>query len=219
MVSEEIWRQLIMPPSASLKEALLNLDKSGLQIVLVADEGDELLGTLTDGDVRRALIKDFDLNTQISQVMATAPRTVSTEASQEEVELILRQNQISHLPILKENSQLAGIHMLDNLRSDEEIDNAMIIMAGGKGVRMMPLTEDYPKPMLEVGGKPIIQHIIERARHNGFRKIFLTVNYKREHIEDYFEDGSQFDVSIKYIHEDLPLGTAGSLSLVADEIK
>ena len=138
----------------------------------MAGEGDELLGTLTDGDVRRALIKGFDLNTQISQVMATAPRTVSTEASQEEVELILRQNQISHLPILKENSQLAGIHILDNLRSYEEIDNAMIIMAGGKGVRMMPLTEDYPKPMLEVDGKPIIQHIIERARHNGFRKIF-----------------------------------------------
>ena len=172
MVSEEIWRQLIMPPSTSLKEALLNLDKSGLQIVLVAGDDDELLGTLTDGDVRRALINDFDLNTKISQVMAAAPRTVSTEASQEEVELILRQNQISHLPILKENGQLAGIHMLDNLRSDEEIDNVIIIMAGGKGVRMMPLTENYPKPMLEVGGKPIIQHIIERARRNGFRKYF-----------------------------------------------
>lgn len=219
MLSEEIWRKVVMSPNASLQEAILNLDNSGLQVVLVLSEDNILVGTLTDGDVRRALIKGLDLNAKIAQAMSKNPFTVPPDMQQESVQQVLRQNQITHLPIVEEDGQLKGMHILSDFSRVENLDNYMVIMAGGMGVRMMPLTENCPKPMLEVGGKPILQHIIEKARINGFKNIYISVNHLYDVIKDYFGDGSSFDLSIDYVHEDKPLGTAGSLSLISNNIK
>ena len=217
-MNEEKLHQLIMPPSTLLKDALISLNNSGSQIILVVSEDGGLRGTLTDGDVRRALIKNFDLNTQISRIMNSTPLTVSNEVTKGPAQAILRQKKIKHLPILNDNRQLSGLHVLEEFNPEGIVENPLIIMAGGKGTRMMPLTRDLPKPMLEIGGKPIMQHIIEKARDCGFHQFFLTVNYRRDRIEQYFGDGEGLGVSIKYVYENKPLGTAGSLSLISDKI-
>lgn len=200
-----------MDPTATLREAIAHLDNTGLQIILIASPDGVLMGTLTDGDIRRAIINQIDLSENISAAMQSNPFTATPSISREDAVNTLRNNQIMHLPIVDYDRKLLGMHILNEDLESKVIDNTLVIMAGGKGKRMMPLTADRPKPMLEVGGKPMMQNIIEGAKKVGITNIIVSINHMGEIIEEYFEDGGRFGVSIEYLREETPLGTAGSL--------
>lgn len=208
------WRSTLLPTGATIQQAVQSLETSCLQIVLVVQEDDKLVGTLTDGDIRRAFLKGFSLDDAIDEIMHTNPMVVPPEISRSAVLKMMQINKFSQVPTIDEAGRVVGLHVWDEIIKPKQINTAMVIMAGGKGTRLRPHTENCPKPMLEVSGKPMLQHIIERARDNGISNFFISLNYLGEMIEAYFGDGSAFGVEIVYLREDAPLGTAGSLSLI-----
>jgi hypothetical protein len=180
-----------------------------MQIVLVVSEGNRLAGTLTDGDIRRAFLKGLNLESVIDDVIQLNPLAVPPEMSRDLVLQIMQINKIHQLPIVDQEGKVIGLHVWDNIIAPKAIENMMLIMAGGKGTRLRPHTENCPKPMLEVGGKPLLQHIIEKARADGFQNFVISLHYLGRMIEEYFGDGNKYDVHIDYLREDEPLGTAG----------
>ena len=218
MLHEDEWRKTILGPAATLQEAIAHLDNSGLQIVLVASPDGVLLGTLTDGDIRRAILNQIDLSANVSVAMQRNPFTAGADLSREAALNTLRHNQIMHLPIVDHDRRLLGMHTLNDSGSSHFINNTIVIMAGGKGKRMMPLTANRPKPMLEVGGKPMMLSIIEGAKNAGITDIIVSINHLGDVIEEFFEDGGRFGVSIKYLREEMPLGTAGGLFELAGKL-
>ncbi len=212
--NSEVWRSALMPPSATVQEVILSLDMTGLQIVLIVTETDQLLGTLTDGDIRRALLRGCSLQDCVIDIIHTTPFVAPPDMSRETVVQLMQANRIHQLPVVDESRKVLGIHFWDDIFSPKKIDNWMLIMAGGKGTRLRPHTENCPKPMLEVGGKPMLQHIIEKAKSNGIFNFLIAIHYLGEMIVDYFGSGEKFGVNIQYLREDKPLGTAGALSLI-----
>lgn len=209
-----IWQKVLMSPERTVQDAIQNLDESGLQIVLVVNSEGELGGTVTDGDIRRALLRGRGLDTSIGSIISINPMVVPPDMSRELVLELMRVNKIHQLPVVDGSRKVIGLHVWDELVSPKLLDNTMVIMAGGLGKRLRPYTEDCPKPMLLVGGKPILEHIIERARSLGFRRFILSINYLGHLIEEYFGSGERWQISIDYLREQSPLGTAGALSLL-----
>ena len=210
----DAWRKALLPGNATLQEAIRNLDDSAMQIALVVSETDVLLGTITDGDIRRGLLRGLSLTSSIDSVVHADPMVVPPEFSRDMVLQLMRSNKVLQLPVVNEDRQVVGLHVLDRLMEPKKRTNLMVIMAGGKGTRLRPHTEECPKPLLPVAGKPMLEHIIERAKSEGFEHFVLSVNYLGHMIEDYFGDGSRWQVQISYLREDRPLGTAGALSLL-----
>jgi CBS domain-containing protein len=209
------WRSSLLPLGSSIQQAIHSLEHSSLQIVLVVSEGNKLMGTLTDGDIRRAFLKGLRLDSVIDDVIHRNPLAVPPDISRDTVLQLMQINKIHQLPIVDKNGLVVGLHVWDTIVAPASIENMMLIMAGGKGTRLRPHTENCPKPMLEVGGKPMLELIIERARSDGFQNFVISLHYLGYMIEDYFGDGSKFDVRIEYVREELPLGTAGCLSLLS----
>lgn len=201
--------------SATIKKLIEVLDEAGLQIALVL-EGQELIGVVTDGDIRRYLLRYSDFNqASVSDLMNTDFTFVSDSAKLYEVKHLMRSKQIHQIPVLDENRNLIGLYHIDNMdHFDRYADNPVVIMAGGLGQRLHPYTLDVPKPMLPVNGQPMIESLINKLSHLGFNNIYISINYMGEQIEDHFGDGSEFGVSINYLRETSPMGTAGSLSLL-----
>lgn len=189
------------------------LNDTALQIVLVADEQRKLIGTLSDGDIRRGLIKGFGLTKEIGLIMHRDPLVVPSSMSRDLVLQLMSLNNIHQIPVVNHQNVIEGLHLWDEMSSPIARSNTFVIMAGGKGTRLRPHTEFCPKPMIIVGGKPILEHIIGRAKVEGFSNFVISVNYLAQVIVNYFGSGDSFDVSIQYIKEDTPLGTAGALSL------
>lgn len=216
-VPENIWRKTILPPSRAIKDAIANLNDTGLQIVLVLDEQDALLGTVTDGDIRRGMLRGMQLESTIVSIMRRNSMVVPPEMSREIVEHLMRANKLRQVPVVDAKHCVLGLHLWDEEAPQDARANSMVIMAGGFGQRMRPHTENCPKPMLKVAGKPILQHIIERARGEGFLHFVLAIQYLGHMIEDYFGNGERFQVRIDYIREPRPLGTAGALGLLKPE--
>lgn len=212
--SERSWRKALLPPTSTLQQAIRNLDESALQIILVVSEQDVLLGTLTDGDIRRGLLRGLDLNCAIDSLMTREPLVVPEEISRSTVIQLMQTNRIHQLPVVDKGRRVVGLRLWDELHSPGQRSNLMVIMAGGLGTRLRPHTEDCPKPLLPVGGKPMLEHIIERAKAEGFRTFVLAVNYLGHMIEEYFGDGSRWQVKIEYLREQTPLGTAGAIALL-----
>jgi dTDP-glucose pyrophosphorylase len=212
-VAETIWREAVLAQGASIKAAITKLNDTGLQIVLVLDEGDTLLGTLTDGDIRRGLLKGLTLDDALEGVMRSNSLVVPPEMARDMVLQLMKANRLRQLPIVDANHRVLGLHLWDEI-AIPSFPNAMVIMAGGLGTRLRPHTESCPKPMLPVAGKPMLEHIIERAKAEGFAHFILAVQYLGHLIEDYFGDGERFGVRIEYLRETTPLGTAGALSLM-----
>ncbi len=208
------WRTTLVPLGSTIQEAILSLETSSMQIVLAVSECNRLVGTLTDGDIRRAFLKGFNLESVIDDVIQLNPLAVPPEISSDLVLQIMRINKIHQLPIVDQEGKVIGLYVWENIIAPKAIQNMMLIMAGGKGSRLLPHTENCPKPMLEVGGKPMLQHIIENARADGFQNFVISLHYLGHMIEEYFGDGSKYDVHIDYLREDAPLGTAGCLSLL-----
>jgi len=209
------WKKVSVSLNASLRDAAKNLTESSLRIVLVLDDCGKLLGTVSDGDIRRGLLRGLTLDSHVDEILRKDPLVAPEGMSQSLIRQLMTANKVQQIPEIDTEGRVVSLHTWDEFITIESLSNKMVIMAGGKGTRLRPHTENCPKPMLLVGGKPMLQHIIERARDEGFGEFLLSVNYLAHMIEDYFGDGSAFDVNIEYIHEESPLGTAGSLSMIS----
>ncbi len=212
--NSQTWRATLLPLGSTIQRAIQSLESSCMQIVLAVSEGNKLFGTLTDGDIRRAFLKGYSLNSFIDDVVNRNPLAVPPEIGRELVLQLMKINKIHQLPIVDGEGVVVGLHVWESIISPGAIENMMLIMAGGKGTRLSPHTENCPKPMLEVGGKPMLEHIVERAATNGIRHFVISLHYLGHIIEDHFGDGRKYDVRIDYLRETSPLGTAGCLSLL-----
>jgi dTDP-glucose pyrophosphorylase len=212
--ADKIWRQALLSQGSNFQQAIKNLDQTAIKIALVIDKDSRLLGTVSDGDIRRGLLRGMTLDSSIETIIQRHPLVVPPGMTRETVLQLMQINKIQQLPILDEDRRVVGIHLWDDLSEPKERSNQMIIMAGGLGKRLRPHTESCPKPLLPIAGKPILQHIIERARLEGFCRFVFAIHYLGEMIEEHFGDGTKFDVEIKYLREETPLGTAGAVSLL-----
>ena len=205
--------------SASILDALSLINSSSSQIALVVDQENKLIGTLTDGDIRRGLLNGETLQAPIERLMNREFRFARIGQDQALVLEMMRQESLYQIPILDTEDHVVDILLLQDILAPEKKPNKVIIMAGGKGIRLRPYTETCPKPMLPIGGKPILEILLKQCKASGFSNFLFSVNYLKEHIIDYFQDGSKWGVSIDYLVEDKPLGTAGSLKLISDTTK
>lgn len=212
--SEEIWRQAILPANATIQQAISNLDQVAIKIVLVVDELGALEGTICDGDIRRGLLKGLNLSSSIEGVIHRNAFVVPPEMKREMVMQLMVANKIQQIPIVNDLRQVMGLHLWEEITTPPIRSNLMVIMAGGMGTRLRPHTESCPKPLLSVGGKPMLEHIIERAKLEGFSHFVLAIHYLGHMIEEYFSDGQRLGVQIEYLREQSPLGTAGALGLL-----
>ena len=202
-----------LSPYATIKQALKTISKGAIKIAVVVDKKNKLLGTLTDGDIRRGFLKGLNINSSIKSIIFKKPTVVRKNYSKEKLIKIALSKKIYQIPIVDKNGKLKGIHILDEIIQPKNKSNKVVIMAGGRGMRLRPLTKNIPKPMLKVGNKPILQTIIEKFKKSGYKNFVICVNYKSKIIKDFFSDGTKFGVKIEYVDEKRRMGTAGALSL------
>ncbi len=205
-----------VPASASIREALRVIDAGAYQIALVVGPTRELVGTVTDGDVRRGILAGRELSEPVTSVMNTSPRTATLADGRERILQLMRRRRIHQVPVLDAHGIVLGIEILDELLQPEALDNVVVLLAGGKGTRLRPITEDIPKPLVTVGDRPILERIVETLRDHGFHNFWMALNYKGHMIQEHFGDGSAFGVSVNYLNESRPLGTAGALGLLPE---
>lgn len=212
---------LFVPPTSTIREAIACIDRGRGGIAIVVDEHQQLIGTITDGDVRRAMLAGIDLEMPISVLLARKvgtqyPKPVTALAGTEHEELLalMRQYVLRQIPILDDDGRVVDLVLLNDLVPTNELPLQAVIMAGGLGTRLRPLTEDLPKPMLPVNGRPLMERIIEQLQQAGIRRVNVTTHYKPEKIIEFFGDGRAFGVELNYVNEDHPLGTGGALGLM-----
>ncbi len=214
-------QSLFISPDQSIREAMICIDRGSCGIALVVDSERRLLGTITDGDVRRAVLAGTDLelpvNLLLDRKISTqypTPVTASPETERNALIALMHKHGLRQIPIMDNDGRVVELVMLDDLIPTQDLPLQAVIMAGGLGTRLRPLTEDLPKPMLPVGGKPLMELVIEQLRQVGIRRVNITTHYKPEKISDHFGDGSSFGVELNYVNEDKPLGTGGALGLI-----
>jgi dTDP-glucose pyrophosphorylase/CBS domain-containing protein len=208
------WRKALLALDSTIQDAIRNLDQSALRIILVLDGEGCLYGTISDGDIRRGLLRGLDLKSSIENIIYRTPLVVTPEIGRETVRQLMVANKVQQIPVVNDSKNVLGLHLWDEITTSPALPNLMVIMAGGVGKRLLPHTENCPKPLLPVAGKPMLEHIIERAKLQGFSRFKLAIHYLGHMIEEYFGDGSMFGVEISYLREDQPLGTAGALGLL-----
>ena len=211
---EKHWKDIAIAPTAPLRDALTVIDSGALRLALVVDEDNTLLGTLSDGDVRRGLIHGLSLTAPVSEAMNRSPRTVRQVADRDEVFAIMDKHDLLVIPAIDDGGRVVRLFSHKGLLRPTRNDNWVFLMAGGYGSRLRPYTDQCPKPMLKVGGKPLLQVILESLLAAGFHKFYISVHYMADKITEFFGDGSQWDAAIHYIEEKTPLGTGGALGLL-----
>lgn len=208
------WRRTVLAPESTLHDAIQCLNDIGLRIVLVCDATGVLLGTVSDGDIRRGLLRGLMMASAVLEVTRRSPLVVPEGMSREMVLQLMAANKVQQIPVVDARGVPVGLHVWDELTTPAARPNLMVIMAGGSGTRLRPHTEFCPKPMLPVAGRPMLEHIIERANRNGFKHFLLAVHYLAHIVKDHFGSGEKFGVEVDYLNERNPLGTAGALSLL-----
>lgn len=199
---------------ATIRDVAERLEYTKRSILLVVRNG-TLVGTITEGDLRRAYLTDCRPESPATEIMASKPIVVTVDTPLEERQELLRRHRIQDLPVVDERGQPVDIFSLRPAASRApRCFLTAVVMAGGEGRRLRPLTDDRPKPLVEVHGKPILEHIVERLASSGIAQIYLAINYRGNMIQDHFGDGSRWGVSISYLRESRKLGTAGALSLL-----
>lgn len=205
----------------TIGEAAALMDRNALRIVLVVDHERRLAGTVTDGDMRRALLAHLDMSQSVTVLLErkagsqyARPITALVEADRNTYLRLLQQHNLLHLPILDEKQRVVGLVTLDEFVPSQVLRLQAVIMAGGRGTRLHPLTEHMPKPMLPVGDRPLLEIIIEQLRNSGIKRVNVTTHHNGEKIAEHFGDGRDFGVELTYVAEDRPLGTAGGLGLL-----
>ncbi|EGK13931.1 nucleotidyltransferase family protein [Psychrobacter sanguinis] len=212
------WKDVILTPESNIREAMRILDETALRIAIVCDDNNKLLGTVTDGDIRRGLLKSCDMQDSVTAVMNKNPKTIKqAHTRQQRIEIFDRYDLLA-LPIVDNQNYLVGLETLHQVLQPEKRDNPVFIMAGGFGTRLRPLTDNCPKPMLRVGDKPMLEHLINQFRALGFHDFYISTHYMPEVIQEHFGDGSQWNINITYVHEDSPLGTGGALGLLPKDL-
>ena len=211
------WQDNLVRETVSLREAASTLNQVLHKIVLVVSSDSKLVGTLTDGDLRRGLLAGANLEDEVQKWMNKSFISAVDSATTLELVSQMKSKDIHEIPIIDSTGKVQGL--VTDHQSEEAFDGTFVIMAGGRGIRLMPLTESTPKPMLRVGGRPILENILTSAIAQGFREFVISINYLGDVIEDYFGDGSKWGAKISYLKEESPLGTAGALSLLGNDIK
>ncbi len=213
------WKNILISPDHTIREAIKRIDAYAMQCVLIISEQNRLLGMITDGDIRRGILKGISLDERVRKIMNTTPITASDKKDEKEIISIMKNKKIRHLPIIDKDGLIIDFKKLDDLMERKTKKNWAIIMAGGLGSRLRPLTDIVPKPLIKIGNLPILEMILKNLKDQGFERFYITVHYKAEMIKEYFKDGSQWDIDIRYIHEKEQLGTAGALSLLPEKPK
>lgn len=203
---------LLVAPDTRLRTVIEVIDRSGLQIALVAGDGRRLLGTITDGDVRRGLLRGITLEESAHAVMNSRPLTVGPDMQGTAIEALMQRTSLHRIPVVREDGTLASLAVPSRDIAQDALPHHVVIMAGGLGSRLGELTRTTPKPLLRVGEKPILETILDGFVQQGFTSFTLTVNYLADMIIEHFGDGGRWGVSIDYVRETEPLGTAGALS-------
>ncbi len=217
MNTPERVQRVLTSPDKSLRDAIQLMDSGGMGILLIGDEAGKLLGVVTDGDFRRAILQELALDSPISAIMSADPLVYHGPVTNSEALRLMNEGRsflINHLPIVDDQGKVVDIILRSDLSSERSLPVTAVVMAGGYGTRLRPLTEELPKPMLPVGDRPLLELIIEQLRRTGVRQLNLTTHHKAKVITQHFGDGRDFGVGITYIEEDRPLGTAGALRLV-----
>lgn len=216
MAKHNGWEEILVSPLMPLTDAITLMDKQGRRSLVVVDENRTLLGTVSDGDVRRFLLKGLSLSSPVSDIMQKEPKVAQADWSKTRLLSCMERYQLLLLPVVSSAGQLVSIAFLYELLQKPKLENAVCLMAGGFGTRLRPLTESCPKPMLKLGDKPILELIMLRFIHAGFHRFYISTHYMPEQIINYFGDGAKWGVSIEYLHENKPLGTAGALGLLPE---
>ncbi len=212
------WKKVIVSPQDTIKQALSVIDSEALRIALVVNHDNKFIGTVTDGDIRRGFLNGVGMEGRVDSVMNSAPTVVSKGLSRNELASIMEAKNILSLPIV-EDGELIGLETLHDVLQQQRYDNPVFLMAGGFGTRLRPLTDNCPKPLLKVGNKPILETTLINFVKSGFHNFYISTHYMSEMIREHFGDGSKWGVNISYIHEDMPLGTAGALGLLPKSIE
>ncbi len=208
--------KILITPQTTIISTLKVIDDAAFEIALVVDDDGKLLGTVTDGDIRRGIIKGADLQSPIADLMNRNPIIAEQNAPDDELLFMMTNRSIKHLPVVDRNRRILRLVQLKDLIARKVRSNIAVIMAGGLGSRLGEITRETPKPLLPVGGRPIIALIIEQLRRHGIEKIYVSVNYKADKIKDYLSRNPIAGVKLAFLEEKQFLGTAGSLSLLPE---
>lgn len=217
-VTEKEIANILVHPENTIKETIEIIDRGVKQIALVVDQEGRLLGTVTDGDVRRGVIRGLDLNSKVTEIMNQEFYALSIDTPKDEILNSFKSKAINQIPLLDKKGRVKDIVLLNEIIKEQKKDNFVVLMIGGLGTRLRPLTENTPKPLLQVGDKPILETIIEQFKVYGFYRFIFCTNYEADQIREYFGQGERWGIEIKYIKEEKRLGTAGALSLIDEKI-
>lgn len=211
------WQNILVRPDVPLEEAIAVLDRGGLRIALVVEGNGVLCGTLTDGDIRRALLRHVPMTSPVKEVMCGKPHVAGSGWSKDKILTVMEDLELLQIPVVDGDNRVVGLETLHGLMERRTVRNPVFLMAGGFGTRLRPLTNECPKPLLKVGNKPILELILESLVNAGFYRFFISTHYLPEMIQEHFGDGSEWGVNIEYVHEEEPLGTGGALGLLPKE--
>ena|SRR5437667_3352781 len=214
---------LLVNPSTSIRDVMRCIGRNARGIALVVDEERHLIATVTDGDTRRAILTGVDLNQPVSEllklrslVFGSTPITTPVGTSDTSLLHLMTETNLRQIPLVNEEGCVVDVALLSELVKEYELPLRAVVMAGGYGTRLRPLTDELPKPMLPVGDRPLLEFIVEQLREAGIRQVNVATHYKGEMITEHFKDGQNFGVEIRYVKEDRPLGTAGALSMLEE---
>ena len=208
--------EICLSAAATVRDAVQTIDRNRLGVALIVDEAGRLVGTVTDGDVRRGLLREKTLESPVVEVMSSSPITASADASPEALRQLMKVRGVRHVPIVDSSGRPVRLHEIQEFVYGYEESRVAVVMAGGEGRRLRPITDETPKPMVKVGEAPILEGVVRSIAEAGIPRVYVAVNYKAEVIEEYFGDGERFGVEILYLREEQPLGTAGPLSLIPE---
>jgi len=213
------WQKTLVKKDYSLEKVIKKLEQTALQVIIVVGKNRKLIGTITDGDIRRGLLKGLTVKDKINSVINKKPIAVNSKVNISKIKKIMSKFNIRQIPIINEKKQVINLFTIDKLNLSKKINNEIIFMVGGKGKRLMPLTKLIPKPMLKIRGTPILERLVKKAKIEGFYNIIFITNHLDKVIKNYFKSGSKWGVKIKYFNENTPLGTAGGLRFIKDNKK
>ena len=213
------WKKVLIQESTTVTDAIGVIDEGSLRIALVVDDNGRLVGTVTDGDIRRSFLRRISPDAFISEIMNKEPVTATINEPIDKIKALMERHDLMQIPLLGSDGALLGLETFHGLIKKKRFDNPVFLMAGGFGTRLQPLTNACPKPLLKVGDKPILENILESFIANGFWNFYISVHFMPEMVIEYFGDGSKWGVNIQYVKEDLPLGTGGALGLLPNDIE